>query len=69
MILKSTAALIEDKTDCYWAIENMPTWPVDTKTKKQFKLNNILLFLPLLGDIAKRSIAWKDVLELLKKLT
>jgi hypothetical protein len=66
---KSTAALIEDKTDCYWAIENMPTWPVDIKTKKQFKLNNILLFLPLLGDIAKRSIAWKDVLELLKKLT
>jgi hypothetical protein len=59
---------IESKTQRYWAIENMPTWPVDIKTKRRFKLNNLLLFIPLLGDIAKRSIDWKHVLELLNKL-
>ena len=58
---------IEDKTQHYWAIENMPIWPVDIKIKRRFKLNNLLLFVPLLGDLAKRSIEWKDVVELLKK--
>jgi len=59
---------IEDKIQCYWAIENMPTWPVDMKTGRRFKFNNVLLFIPLLGDIAKRTVEWRQVLELLKKI-
>lgn len=66
---EALSEVIEGKTQQYWAIENMPTWPVDIKTKRRFRLNNILLFIPLLGDIAKRNIDWKHVLELLKKLT
>lgn len=59
---------IKDKIQYYWAIENMPTWPVDMKTSRRFRLNNVLLFIPLLGDIAKRKLEWSQVLELLKKI-
>lgn len=58
---------IEELEKLYWAIENMATWPVDIKTKKRFKFNNILLFVPLLGDIAKRSLDWKHILAILKQ--
>ncbi len=59
---------IEEMRKLYWAIENMATWPVDIKTKRRFRLNNVLLFIPLLGDIAKRSLIWKDILAILKQL-
>jgi len=58
---------IEELEKLYWAIENIATWPVDIKTKKRFKFNNILLFIPLLGDIAKRSLNWKHILAILKQ--
>ncbi len=51
----------------YWSIENMPTWPVDIKTRSRFKINNIMLFIPLFGDIAKRSIDWKHIVSFLKQ--
>jgi len=59
---------IEEMRKLYWAIENMATWPVDIKTKRRFELNNVLLFIPFLGDIAKRSLVWKDILAILKQL-
>ena len=65
---ESLSEQIEGKTQRYWAIETMPTWPIDIKTKRRFQINNVLLFIPLLGDIAKRNIVWKDVIDLLKKL-
>lgn len=51
-----------------WSIENMSTWPIDIKTKKRFRFNNILLFIPFLGDIAKRNLDWKQILDILKEL-
>jgi hypothetical protein len=66
---EALSAQIEVKTQRYWAIERMQVWPVDMKTKKRFKLNNVFLFIPLLGDIAKRTIEWKDVIELFKRLS
>ncbi len=62
------AAQIEDKTKRYWAIENMVTWPVDLKTKRKFRINNILLFVPIMGDIAKRNVDWPQILNALKQL-
>ncbi len=52
----------------YWSIENMTTWPVDIATRGRFRLHNVLLFIPLLGDIVKRSFDWKHILSLLKQL-
>jgi hypothetical protein len=37
------------KAKQYWAIENLPTWPFDSKTRRRFSLNNVALFLPFLG--------------------
>ena len=51
----------------YWAIEDMATWPVDMKTRKRFKVNNLLLFVPLIGDLAKRNVEWGQVLSFLQK--
>jgi hypothetical protein len=68
---ESKAALaleIDEKSQRYWAIENMPTWPVDVRTSRRFRLNNILLLVPLLGDIAGRTIRWQDIIDLINKL-
>ncbi len=43
----------------FLAIENMSTWPVDLKTRLRFRVNNMLLLFPLVGDIAKRSVEVK----------
>lgn len=51
----------------FWAIEDMATWPVDLRTRKRFQLNNLLLLLPLVGDIAKRNLDWNRLLSVLKQ--
>jgi hypothetical protein len=57
---------VEMMRQCYWSIENMTTWPVDTKTRSKFRLNNLLLFIPLLGDVAKRTFDWKHIVSIFK---
>ncbi|MCU0842575.1 MAG: hypothetical protein MUC79_12780 [Thiobacillaceae bacterium] len=52
----------------YWAYENMPTWPVDLPTWRRFRVNNLLLLIPLLADIGKRGIDWKQVTAILQSL-
>lgn len=42
--LKDRLALM---TERYWAIEQMPTWPVDVKVQRKFTISNAGLFLPL----------------------
>jgi hypothetical protein len=59
---------IDEKSQHYWAIENMPTWPVDVRTSRRFRINNILLLVPLLGDIAGRTVKWQDIIDLINKL-
>ncbi len=43
--LKERLALM---TERYWAIEQMPTWPVDVRVQRKFTVSNVGLFLPLL---------------------
>lgn len=38
-------------TDYYMAIINMPTWPIDVRTRRLFTLNNLALALPLISQI------------------
>ncbi len=59
---------IEEMRNDYWCIENMATWPVDVRTRKRFRLSNVLLVIPLLGDVAKRSLDWKQVLDVFREL-
>ena len=40
-------------TKYYWNIENMPTWPVDYKTRRHFTLSNVGLLLPVAAELVK----------------
>lgn len=53
---------LSNLTKGYWDIEQMPTWPVDTKTLRRFTLNNLALFLPLIGKLTGNSVVW-NILE------
>jgi hypothetical protein len=59
---------VERATERYWAIEHMPTWPVDLKTRRRFRLNNVALFLPLLGEAIRQTNLGKQLSEILKGL-
>jgi hypothetical protein len=51
-------------TQRYWDIEQLPTWPLDTKTRRRFTLNNLALFLPLLSEFIGVTGAWQLALKL-----
>jgi hypothetical protein len=38
-------------TQEYLAIENMPTWPIDPKTRRRFAVRNVVLLLPALKGL------------------
>jgi hypothetical protein len=59
---------LSSMTERYWAIERMPTWPVDTKVRRRFTLNNLALFLPLLSQSIHVSGGWQKALEELQKI-
>lgn len=47
----------------YWQIEQMPTWPVDVKTRKQFRLSNMGLLVPVFAQLISASNPWQRVLR------
>ncbi len=51
------------KTQRYWDIEHMPTWPVDATVRKRFTISNGVLFLPILGQSLQLSGLWQATLE------
>lgn len=54
-------------TDQFWAIEKMPTWPVDIRTRRLFGMNNVLLFAPIISRLTKDEEFWNDILNIIKK--
>jgi len=59
---------LSSMTDRYWAIERMPTWPVDARVRRRFTLNNVVLFLPLITQSIHLSGGWQKALEELQKI-
>jgi hypothetical protein len=55
---------LSSMTKQYWDIENMPTWPVDVKTKRLFLRNNLVLLLPLINEF----VSSKDIKQYAEKL-
>ncbi len=56
------------KNKQYTDYEHMPTWPVDTQTRRRFTRNNLLLFLPIVGNLLKVSPVWESLLKSLADL-
>lgn len=60
---KALKERIADMTKYYWAIENMPTWPVDTQIRRRFTLNNLFLFLPIISQVLNLPEIWQDIMD------
>ena len=60
-VLKDQVAYM---TKQYWDIEQMPTWPVDVRTRRYFTLNNIVLSLPLITKFIGGTDTWRHISEL-----
>jgi hypothetical protein len=52
----------------YWDIENMPTRPVDTKTRRHFTLSNVALVLPLLSEAVGLTGPWRRLMDVAGRL-
>jgi hypothetical protein len=56
-------------TDRYQALEGMPTWPIDARTRRRFRINNLALIIPLVGQALGNTELGKQIADLLKNLT
>jgi hypothetical protein len=54
---------LADMTERYWALEQMPTWPLDVKTRRRFTINNVALFLPLASQFFNVTGFWGNLLK------
>lgn len=55
-------------TKRYWDIENMITYPIDTKTLRRFSVSNLALFTPLISKVAGNSEVFQNLEKLAKAL-
>ena len=54
---------LADKIARYWAIEQLPAWPIDLRTKGLFSLNTVALLLPLISEYTGLSKQWAEFLK------
>jgi hypothetical protein len=47
----------------YAEIEEMPTWPVDKRTRHRFELRNLVLLVPIAGKALSLAPSWQDLVE------
>jgi hypothetical protein len=54
---------LADKTVRYWAIEQLPVWPISQRVKRLFSINNAALFIPLIAEVTGLSKPWADLVN------
>ncbi len=54
---------LADKTVRYWAIEQLPVWPISPRVKRLFSINSAALFIPLIAEITGLSKPWADLVN------
>ena len=59
---------LADAAERYRILDEMPTWPVDVRTRRQFRLGNLALFVPLVGKALGSESVGKQVQDVLKGL-
>ena len=60
---KALRETLADKTVRYWAIEQLPVWPISPRVKRLFSINNAALFIPLIVEVTGLSKPWADLLN------
>lgn len=61
-------ARVAEARERYQLIDEMPTWPVDPRTRHRFRTRNLLLLLPLAGQFVSESSPWRAVADALSKV-
>jgi hypothetical protein len=64
-LLKELQKQLTLNREKYWEIENTPTWPLDTQTRRRFTFNNLALFSPFALDFISSSDPWRKLLDML----
>lgn len=59
---------LADAAERYKTIDDMPTWPVDVRTRRHFRLGNLALFVPLIGKALGSENVGRQVQDVLKGL-
>jgi hypothetical protein len=54
---------LADKTARYWAIEQLPVWPISPRVKRLFSINSAALFIPLIAEVTGLSKPWADLVN------
>lgn len=65
---KVAKARVAEARERYQLIEEMPTWPVDPKTRQRFRTRNLLLLLPVAGQFVGTSSPWRAVVDALSRV-
>lgn len=45
----------------YRTMEQLPTWPIETRVRVRFTVNNALLVAPLLSELASKKLGWPNI--------
>jgi hypothetical protein len=51
------------------AIEELPVWPVDPRTKRRFGVGNLVLLIPVVSNLTGLSTQWQEFLTAVFKKT
>jgi hypothetical protein len=60
---KALRETLADKTVRYWAIEQLPVWPISPRVKRLFSINSAALFIPFIAEITGLSKPWVDLVN------
>lgn len=59
---------LSEMTKHYWAIETMPTWPVDLRTRRRFSSSNFVLLLPVISNWIGGTATWQQFIDIALKI-
>lgn len=60
---EATKERLELLTRQYQEIEELPTWPIDQRTRRRFTLNNLAMFLPLAAQLIGATAPWQRLAD------
>lgn len=65
---KAAKARVAEARERYQLIDEMPTWPVDPRTRQRFRTRNVLLLMPVAGQFVGKSGPWKAVFDAVSRI-
>ncbi|MGI8809853.1 MAG: hypothetical protein ACR2KK_18830 [Acidimicrobiales bacterium] len=67
-VVKATKARVAEAKERYELIDGMPTWPMDSGTRRRLRVRNLALLLPVAAKIVGTSGPWKEIADALSRI-